>query len=429
MPPINWSLFSPKALDAMTNSTAFINLYEGAVRSSKTVIANIVFIEHMESSPHQEFLISGKDSDAIFRNVIAGKTGLLNILGSRRARYLAGAKGGAQLRVKFPGQAEKVCYCLGAHNAESEGRVQGFTSGGWLADEATLYPEGFIKQAINRHSLAGARMFWTMNPASPFHSVYTEFVQQADAKGYRHWHFELDDNYSLSEEYKASVRAAYSGLYYKRFILGLWVAAEGAIYDMLDESTHVVDTLPAMTRYWVGVDYGTASVTTFWLLGLGADQRLYFVDFWRWDAAEKQRQLSDVEFAEALETWLAELSVIPQHIFVPDDAASFVVQLQQRRRSGATHLGGLAIADRSPGSVLRRLRNVSSLFHTRRLLFSRTVQRKGGLKEWAGYVWDPKRQKAGEDAPLKQNDHDPDAGGYVVAGIENIWRGWIREAA
>lgn len=397
-------------------------LLDGAIRSGKTIACIVGFtIWSSHCFTGENFIISGKSMGALKRNIVGPMLKILRAMGivytyNRSENYL-----------EFSGN---TYYLFGANNEASQDVLQGLTAAGWLGDEVALQPQSFIEQAIGRCSVNGAKIWLNCNPESPHHYVKTDLIDKAEQKRLVHLFFTQDDNLTLSPDTKARYCRMYYGVWFNRFIRGLWVAAEGAIYDMLDESVHVVDTLPAMTRYWVGVDYGTASVTTFWLLGLGADSRLYFIDFWRWDAAENQRQLSDVEFTERMETWLSDLNVTPQHVFVPDDAASFITQLQQTKKAGkAPHLGGLAIADRSPGSVLRRIRNVSSLFHTRRLLFSRTVQRKGGLKEWCGYVWDAKKQKLGEDAPLKEHDHDPDAGGYAVAGIENVWRGWIREAA
>ncbi|MEU2670067.1 hypothetical protein ABZ622_14570 [Streptomyces sp. NPDC007164] len=97
----------------------------------------------------------------------------------------------------------------------------------------------------------------------------------------RSWHFRLDDNPSLSVAYIDALRAEYVGLWRRRMIEGTWVIAEGAVYDMFDEQRHVVDELPPMRRYWVGIDYGTASQFSAILYGLGADDRLYAVNEWR----------------------------------------------------------------------------------------------------------------------------------------------------
>ena len=412
--------FGPLASEAIDGADGFINIFEGAVRSGKTVTSLIAWLNFVQASPHRKFLLTGKDGDALFRNVIGGEFGILGLV-DRYARYTASGVGGSTLVLRFPGQAAKTVYCLGANNAEAEGRVRGMTVGGWYGDEVTLYRSEFVAQALNRMSLPGARAMWTCNPDSPYHPLYAEFIAPAAEKGYRHWHFTLDDNYALDEGFKANLRAAYKGLWYQRMILGRWVMAEGAIYDMLDPAVHVCDALPAWRTHWVGVDYGTASVTCFWLLSLGEDGRLYFSDFWRWDARVERRQMTDVELARALEAWLAGRQITPERVLVPADAASLLAQLAGARRAGLLpHVRALAQADRAPGSVQRRIRQIASLLAARKLLFTREVERRGGLREWLGYVWDPHAQHDGRDAPLKADDHDPDAGAYALAGAQGV---------
>ena len=424
MATIDWR-FSPKARAAIAGADAFINIYEGAVRSGKTVASLIAWLQFVRASPHREFLLTGKDGQALFRNVIGGDTGVLHLCDGQ-ANYLASGAGGSQLVLRFGGK-EKICYCVGANNAEAEARLRGMTVGGWYADEVTLYPPAFVAQALNRMSLPGARAFWTCNPDSPYHPLYREYIAPAAEKGYRHWHFELDDNWALDEAFKANIRAAYTGLWYQRMVLGRWTVAEGAIFDMLDPAVHVVEALPAFTAHWVGVDYGAASVTCFWRLSLGVDDRLYFTDFWRWDARTAHKQMTDVELCAALEHWLSAAGVVAR-VLVPADAASLLAQLLASRRAGRLpHVRALALADRAPGSVHRRIRQISSLFAARRLFFARAVEQRGGLREWLGYVWDPTAQRDGRDIPLKIDDHDPDAGAYALTGAQAEVRRMLRD--
>src|SRR5690606_15080766 len=102
---------------------------------------------------------------------------------------------------------------------------------------------------LGRMSVRGAQLFGTTNPDSPAHWLKAKFLDRiADLPDWRSWHFTLDDNPSLSDTYKAAIKAEFTGLWYRRFILGEWVAAEGAIYDMWDPLAHVIpyDTMPAL---------------------------------------------------------------------------------------------------------------------------------------------------------------------------------------
>lgn len=325
---------------------------------------------------------------------------------------------------------DKEFILLGADNIRSVAKLQGKAVGYAAGDEGPTWEQSLLQMLKTRMTHALACSDITGNPEGPRHPFKTDLIDRAGELGVYHLAFGLDDNPTLTEDAKAQLRRELVGVWYKRLILGLWVAAEGAIYDMIDEARHVVDVLPAISHYWLGIDYGTASVTTYWLLGLGADQRLYFVDRWRWDAAKSRQQLTDVQFAERMESWLAQLNVTVATAMVPADAASFVATLQQFKQAGKLpHVDALAVADRSPGSVLRRIRSTSSLLALDRLKFSRTIERQGGLDEWMGRAWDPKAQERGEDIPLKVGDHDTDAGEYALSGARHIWRNWIQEAA
>lgn len=358
-----------------------------------------------------------------------------NVLGPMRerfgARYISPIykRAHGALKVSIFGREN---YCVGANDISAVAKIQGGGAVYYYGDEVTTWPQEVFQMIKSRLDKPGACFDGTMNPGPPTHWAKKDMIDRAGEIDLKHWHFVIDDNPFLPPEFVRELKAEYKpgSVWYKRYILGLWAMAEGAIYDMLDETRHVVDTLPAITRYWLGVDYGTASVTCFWLLGLGADNRLYFVDFWRHDAEQARRQLTDVQFAEALEHFLADTSVTAEHVMVPSDAASFATTLQQFKAAGRLpHVRGITFADRSPGSVLRRIRSTSSLLSLGRLLFSRTVERKGGLREWMSRCWDAKAQQIGEDEPLKQNDHDTDAGEYALGGARSIWRSWIQEAA
>lgn len=418
MPAIDWAPFSPKCLDAIAHCDAFINILEGAVRSSKTVAANVAFIDLLQQSPHKEFVISGADQNTLYRNVLSGNTGLLNILGTKRASYVGSARGGAQLRVKWPGRAVQICYCIGAHTRDAETRFRGPTFGGWLGDEVTLYPEEVVKQGINRLSLPGAKAIWTFNPDSPFHYLYTEFIALAGDKGYRKWHFELDDNWSLSETYKANLRAAYTGLWYRRMVLGEWVAAEGAIYDMLDPAKHVVKAAPALSRCWTGADYGTNNPTVYLRAGVGPSPldgkpALFFDKEYRWDSQTAGREKTDLEYSRDFIAWSKGMSY--EWFFVDPSAASFILQLYR------DNVPGLARAD---NTVIDGIRNVSSLIGADRLFFTEDCA--GTIAEMSAYVWDPRaRLLHGQDEPLKRNDHGCDVVRYVCNGTKHVWGAWL----
>lgn len=393
---------------------------DGSVRSGKTIVFIVAFIQWSTACfTGQNFIIAGKSMGALKRNVISPMLMILRTLGIK-FRYNR-----SEHFLEFGGN---TYYLFGGVNESSQDVVQGITAAGALLDEAALMPRSFVEQVFARCSVDGSKYWLNCNPESPHHYVKVEIIDKARKKRFLHLHFTMEDNLTLSRRVRERYERMYSGVWHKRYILGLWVAAEGAIYDMLDPDKHVIDVLPAMREYYVGTDYGTASVTVFWLLGVGVDDRLYLVDFLRWDAKKKGQQRTDLEHGAALAEWLIGRGIVPRWIFVPDDAQSFIEQLR-RMRENYECLRHVDVADRSPGSVKDGIRSVASLLGAMKLLFSREVERKGGLKEMIGYTWDPKKQEKGEDAPLKENDHDCDAIRGLIRGTVRVWKHWIKEAA
>ena len=92
-------------------------------------------------------------------------------------------------------------------------------------------PESFVTQALARCSVGGAKYWFTCNPEGPYHWFKKEWIDKAKEKNLIYLHFTMDDNLSLSEETKERYKKNFVGVFYKRFILGLWVIAEGAIYQ------------------------------------------------------------------------------------------------------------------------------------------------------------------------------------------------------
>jgi len=189
---------------------------------------------------------------------------------------------------------------------------------------------------------------------------------------------------------------------------------------MFDEDVHVVRELPRMVKRWVAVDYGTASVTVFQLLGLGNDDNLYVIDEWRHDAKEAGRQMTDIELARAFKEWILGWDVIPSSIFVDPSAKSFALQLNRDFRRVVT-------VEDADNTVNDGIRVVSSLFAARRLFVHERC--KGLRQELSTYMWDPNYQKIGKDKPLKENDHSCDTLRYGVYSQRSIWRSILKGVA
>lgn len=388
-----WGRFSPMGLSSILESTARINLWEGAVRSSKTICSIVRWLEYVKSGPPGDLLMTGKTERTLKRNILDPLT---EIVGSRHFKYNRGV-GEAKL------YGRRV-YIAGANDERSEGKIRGMTLAGAYGDELTLWPESFFKMLLSRLSVRGGMLFGTTNPDSPYHWLKVDYLDKLGLN-LRSWHFELEDNPNLDPAYIEALKREYAGLWYKRFILGLWVLAEGAVYDMWDDQIHAVDIIPErFDRCFLGVDYGTSNPTVFLLIG-ELKHCLYAVDEYYWDSSKTGRQKTDEEYSGDLKKFIE--GRWPQSIIIDPSAASFITQL---RKDGAA---GIRQAD---NEVLEGIRNVASFLSGKRLF----VYRKkcpNLLKEFASYVWDPKAQKKGEDKPIKQNDHSLDSLRYVVQTV------------
>lgn len=387
----NWGLFSHKQLDVIANSTARINILDGSVRSGKTIASLVAWIMFVSEAPPGELLMVGKTERTLKRNILDV---LEQIVGSRYFKYNLGA-GEATL-------FGRRIYLVGANDLRSEGKIRGLTLAGAYGDEIALWPESFFTMLLSRLSVPGARFIGTTNPDSPYHWLKTSYLDRVGELGLRRWHFSLEDNPNLDPAYVEALKKEYVGLWYKRFISGLWVQAEGAVYDMWDDAIYAVDEVPSQfTRYYVGVDYGTSNPTVFLLIGQHED-KIYVIDEYYWDSAERGRQKTDAEYSRDLREFIK--GRYPQAIVIDPSATSFITQLRR---------DGVRMIRHANNSVLDGIRTVAAFLPQKRLFVYRE-RCSNLLREFTAYVWDPQAQKRGEDRPLKQNDHALDALRYVV---------------
>ena len=128
--PFKYGRFSHKAKQSIKNADAFINIWHGAVRSSKTINANIAFIKHLETSTHDEHLLTGKTHHTIKRNVI---NDLARMIHPRPLHYNQ-TEGEMHL-------LDKTVYVVGLKDESATDKLRGMTVGGWYGDEITTCPQ------------------------------------------------------------------------------------------------------------------------------------------------------------------------------------------------------------------------------------------------------------------------------------------------
>jgi len=421
-------LLSEAQVASIRESCTRVAVWEGSIRSGKTLGSLLRFLMFVAVAPTGgQLVVVARTRDTAARNVFAPlqDESLFGIV-AQQVSYTAGAPSGTILG--------RTVYVIGASDAKSEKVLRGLTVAGAYVDEITVIPEEFFTQLLGRMSVKGAQLFGTTNPDNPAHWLKRRFLDRLEQlPDWRRFHFTLKDNPSLTPEYIESISREFTGLWYRRFILGEWVAAEGAIYSMWDESRHVIPwaALPPMRRLLaVGVDYGTTNPTAAVLLGLADtfDQYgartgsvLYAVDEWGHNPAQTSTRLTDQELSAGLRGWLTSAhlptpSVLePEWVFLDPAAASFKVQLQ------ADSIPNIRDAD---NSVSYGISTVASLLSAGKLII--TDRCPNLLREIPGYSWDPKATDKGEDKPVKVADHWADALRYAVTTTESVWRGFIQ---
>lgn len=405
---------------------------DGAIRSGKTVSMSLSFVMWaMSSFAGQNFAMCGKTIGSFRRNVLFWLKLMLKSRGYKVADHRAD-----NLLVVTRRGVENYFYIFGGKDERSQDLIQGITLAGVFFDEVALMPESFVNQATGRCSVEGSKFWFNCNPDGPYHWFKQNWINKSvgylgkervreireeaaaegrepDLKKLLYVHFTMDDNLSLAEEIKARYRSMYTGVFFKRYILGLWAMAEGIIYDMFDEKKHVVDTRKLAEDYtkqtgynfwtqerYVSCDYGTQNPTAFLLWNKAADGRWYCRKEYYYSGREKGRQKTDKEYSEDLTGWLAGMSI--RSVVLDPAAASFKAQLEK---------DGYKVK-KAKNDVLDGIRFVATLLNQGSILFDKSCTNL--IMEFGSYIWDAKAAERGEDKPVKEHDHALDAARYMA---------------
>jgi PBSX family phage terminase large subunit len=383
---------SNKQIDSFQQSDARINIFEGPVRAGKSFIGLLRWIDFCRTGPKGPLVTCGRTDKTIKRNII---TPLQELVGDA-VKYSIG-KGEVQM-------FDRIMYVIGANDDRAEAKIRGSEFAGALIDELTLLPENFCKMLLSRLSIPKAKLFASTNPDSPFHWVKTDLIDRQEELNCKVFSFDIDDNPALGEEYKNELKREYQGLWYKRYIEGLWVMAEGAVYDFFDEEHHVIDYPKSQAQsYIVGVDYGTTNPCVFVLIGYDPSSypNMWLEKEYYYDSKKTMRQKSDYEYAKDLIDFLDGIHV--DAIYIDPSAASFK---QELRRNGVQNIRD-AVNDVVPGI---RYQGQLLTNGTYKICSNCTET----IKEYTNYVWDGKASARGEDRPVKQHDHTKDAERYAL---------------
>ena len=228
---------------------------DGAIRSGKSVAMSLSFvIWAMSEFEACNFAMCGKTIGSFRRNVLFWLKLMLRSRG-----YSVSEQRTENLVVVRRGNIENYFYVFGGKDERSQDLIQGITLAGVFFDEVALMPESFVNQATGRCSVDGSKFWFNCNPGSPAHWFKTGWIDNRRDKRLLYLHFTMDDNLSLSEAVKERYRSTYSGVFFKRYILGEWKSADGVIYRQFadDPERFILDEVPAdIIIGTMGLDFG-----------------------------------------------------------------------------------------------------------------------------------------------------------------------------
>lgn len=367
---------------------------DGAVRSGKTLCTSLSFAAWATANFNGgNFALCGKTVTSVRRNLVVPLLSALRGLGFSCEEKISGS----YADISAGGRSNRF-YFFGGRDEGSAALIQGITLCGALLDEVALMPRSFVEQAIARCSAENSKLWFSCNPSYPYHWFYREWILKAQEKNALYLHFTMDDNPSLSDEVRERYRRLYSGVFYERFILGKWAAAEGLVYPMFSEEKHIAKILPeSFEAYAVSCDYGTVNPSSFGLWGRSGEV-WYRISEYYYSSKREGMSRTDEEHYEGLRQLIGGRRVLG--VIVDPSAASFIECIRRH--------GEFPVLP-AKNDVVSGIRRCSDALRDRKLMFSESCA--DTLREFSLYRWDESR---GGDVPIKENDHAMDDIRYFV---------------
>ena len=393
--------FSPKQLQVMKwwKQDRDAIICDGAVRSGKTLCMGVAFLLWAMICFHdQQFALCGKTIGALRRNLLPGALAELRQLGAtweeRRSEN--------SITMHFGGRTNRFLL-FGGRDEGSAALIQGVTLAGLLLDEVALMPRSFVEQACARCSVTGSKLWFNCNPEGPEHWFYREWIGKAEERKALYLHFTMDDNPSLAPYIRQRYERLYTGIFYRRFVLGEWAAAEGLIYDFFDREKDAVPAPKGEMEAWrVSIDYGTVNPTSMGLWGR-RNGVWYRVEEYYYDSRREGQQKTDAEYVEALRALCGDRRV--ERVIVDPSAASFQAALRQ---------AGFPVRA-ADNRVLDGIRVTAGLLRNGQIVLCGSCG--DCLREIALYCWE-----SGKEAPRKENDHAMDEMRYFAMDLQGETR-------
>lgn len=367
---------------------------DGAIRSGKTLCMSLSYVLWaMESFNQQNFGMAGKTIGSFRRNVLFW----LKLMLKSRGYQVVDHRSDNLIAVS-KGDTQNFFYIFGGKDERSQDLIQGITLAGMFFDEVALMPESFVNQATGRCSVTGSKFWFNCNPNSPRHWFKVNWIDKCEEKHIIYLHFTMDDNLSLSEKIKERYRSMYVGVFFKRYILGLWCVAEGLVYSMFDEEKHVTDEhMSGALEYIVSIDYGTVNPFSagLWAFDGKNSQReaeLYY------NSREVGKRVDDEAYYKMLKELIGDRKV--SCIIIDPSAASFIEVIKKY---------GEYTVRKADNDVLDGIRVVTTMLNKGLLKIYKDCT--SCINEFGLYCWDEEKNN---DTVIKENDHAMDDTRYYV---------------
>ena len=292
--PIKWenSKYSLKARQFLAQPPEefpLLTLLDGAVRSGKTLNIIQKIPQIFDSIGNDNLKVfSGYSKSTVRNNVLIElKPFIENYLGGN-LKY-NGASG--EMEITLWGKVYP-CLVVGGGDSDSVASIQGGTWDFWYANELPQHHYNFYNMALSRLTPANARAFADSNPESSNHWLYQEKIKpylegdKTVRDVFEYWHFTMKDNANLSHTFISNQEKLYQGAFKARKIDGLWIVADGLVYDTFNRSKHVLTHSQMLDKilkndileYFLGVDWGWNHPTACLLLGIDKDGSYYIID-------------------------------------------------------------------------------------------------------------------------------------------------------
>lgn len=382
-------LLSPKQREFVKYGTHRWNFKGGATRSGKTYLDFrwIIPIRIRERIGKDGLaVILGVTKSTIERNVLEPMRNLygdmlVGTISSDNTAWIFGEK----------------CYCLGAEKVSQVSKIRGASIKYCYGDEVADWSEEVFALLKSRLDKEYSCFDGTFNPQYPDHWLKKFLDSNADIFSQT---YTIDDNPFLPESFKENLKKEYEGtVYYDRYILGLWVRAEGLVYPMFGDGCITQDT-PDTGDYYISIDYGTLNPFSAGLWCVGKKFAVRIAEIY-YSGREEKKQKTDEEYCDMVERLAGDKPI--RAVVVDPSAASFIEAL--RRRSGFK-------VRHADNDVLNGIRTTSDFLRDGRIKIHAGC--KDTIREFGLYRWD---EKAESDRVVKENDHAMDEIRYMVMTV------------